>query len=71
MDILVQIGDVFPHLTEYNELFCQHPGVLLLVDEYTATILSFHTGLMEVFNKTGKYYTHIILIRFIISHCIY
>ncbi|KAL8375682.1 hypothetical protein RB595_007001 [Gaeumannomyces hyphopodioides] len=53
VEILVQIGDVFPHLKEYNELFHQHPDVLLLVDEYTATILSFHTGLMEVFNKAG------------------
>jgi hypothetical protein len=57
VDILFQIGDVSPCLSEYDELFSQHPDVLYHVDSFKVTILKFNTGLMEVFNKPGKLYS--------------
>ncbi|KAL8403421.1 hypothetical protein RB594_008613 [Gaeumannomyces avenae] len=53
VDILGQIGDIFPQLNEYHKLFVSHPDVILIVDHYQEVILKFHTGLMEVFNRSA------------------
>ncbi|KLU90624.1 hypothetical protein MAPG_10476 [Magnaporthiopsis poae ATCC 64411] len=51
--ILAEIGDIFPHLSEYQDLFAQYPDVLDIMVDYTEIILQFYAGLMEVFNKSA------------------
>ncbi|KAL8377546.1 hypothetical protein RB595_008297 [Gaeumannomyces hyphopodioides] len=53
VDILGQIGDIFPQLNECHKLFTRHQDVILIVHHYQEVILKFHTGLMEVFNRSA------------------
>lgn len=53
--ILADIGDTFPRLNEYQDLFSQYPDVREILADYSEIILQFHAGLMEVFNKSGMF----------------
>ncbi|KAM0806795.1 putative NACHT domain-containing protein [Seiridium cardinale] len=53
LDTYVEVGELIPHLRQYDQLFRASPSVLEILERYFEDILRFHHNALRVFSRSG------------------
>ncbi|KAF3002829.1 hypothetical protein E8E14_006733 [Neopestalotiopsis sp. 37M] len=51
LDTYVEVGELIPHLRQYDQLFRASPSVLKVLERYFEDILQFHQNALKVFSR--------------------